>query len=236
MSEERAEYQVATVASAAVMSVKGIADRVNLVHQVMKGVMHEGTHFGKVPGCGAKMVLLKPGADVLAMTFRLSPSYTVQKEDMGGGHREYTVHCIMRGPDGSIVAEGVGSGSTMERKYRYRKDQSGRTVENADIADVYNTVLKMSKKRAHIDATLTATGAADMFTQDLIEDDGLPGVVPSAIVTAETLAQLKSAIAESGKDESKILAFAKAGSLESMSQDMAVKVLAMIAKQKAGAA
>jgi hypothetical protein len=124
----------------------------------------------------------------------------------------------------------------MERKYRYRKDQSGRTVENADIADVYNTVLKMAKKRAHIDATLTATGAADMFTQDLIEDDGLPGVVPSAVITAETLAQLKAAIAESGKDESKILAFAKAGSLESMSQDMAVKVLAMIAKQKAGAA
>lgn len=40
-------------------------------------------------------------------------------------------------------------------------------VANPDIADVYNTVKKMGKKRAHIDATLTATAASDIFTQDL---------------------------------------------------------------------
>lgn len=39
--------------------------------------------------------------------------------------------------------------------------------ENPDIADTYNTVLKMAKKRAHIDAVLTATAASDIFTQDL---------------------------------------------------------------------
>jgi hypothetical protein len=35
----------------------------------------------------------------------------------------------------------------------------------------HNTVLKIAKKRAHIDATLTVTGAADLFTQDLIDED-----------------------------------------------------------------
>jgi len=40
-------------------------------------------------------------------------------------------------------------------------------VENPDIADVYNTCLKMAKKRAHVDATLTCTAASDIFTQDL---------------------------------------------------------------------
>jgi hypothetical protein len=40
-------------------------------------------------------------------------------------------------------------------------------IENPDIADTYNTVLKMAKKRALIDATLTATAASDIFTQDL---------------------------------------------------------------------
>jgi len=45
-------------------------------------------------------------------------------------------------------------------------------VENPDIADIYNTVLKMAKKRALIDATLTATAASDIFTQDL--EDYLP--------------------------------------------------------------
>ena len=40
-------------------------------------------------------------------------------------------------------------------------------IENPEIADTYNTVLKMAKKRALIDATLTATAASDIFTQDL---------------------------------------------------------------------
>jgi len=39
--------------------------------------------------------------------------------------------------------------------------------ENLDIADQYNTVLKMAKKRAHIDAMLTATAASDIFSQEL---------------------------------------------------------------------
>lgn len=49
-----------------------------------------------------------------------------------------------------------------------------KAVENPDLADCYNTVLKMSKKRAHVDATLTATAASDIFTQDL-EDMGSQG-------------------------------------------------------------
>lgn len=44
-------------------------------------------------------------------------------------------------------------------------------IENPDIADEYNTVLKMAKKRAQIDAVLTVTGASEYFTQDL-EDFG----------------------------------------------------------------
>lgn len=40
-------------------------------------------------------------------------------------------------------------------------------VENPDPADTWNTVLKMAKKRAQVDATLTAVGASDILTQDL---------------------------------------------------------------------
>lgn len=45
--------------------------------------------------------------------------------------------------------------------------------ENPDIADTYNTCLKMAKKRWLVDAVLTATAASEMFTQD-VED--LPNV------------------------------------------------------------
>lgn len=46
------------------------------------------------------------------------------------------------------------------------KQQIGR-MENPDIADVYNTVLKMAQKRAHVGVTIMATAAGDIFTQDL---------------------------------------------------------------------
>lgn len=42
-------------------------------------------------------------------------------------------------------------------------------VENPDVADQANTVLKMAKKRAFVDAILTVTGASRIFTQD-VED------------------------------------------------------------------
>lgn len=41
--------------------------------------------------------------------------------------------------------------------------------DNPDIADQYNTVLKMAKKRAYVDAVLTIAGVSDIFTQDLEE-------------------------------------------------------------------
>lgn len=46
--------------------------------------------------------------------------------------------------------------------------QAGR-VENEDTASLENTISKMAQKRAHIAATLNATGASRIFTQD-IED------------------------------------------------------------------
>lgn len=42
-------------------------------------------------------------------------------------------------------------------------------VENTDVADQYNTILKMAKKRALVDATLTVTAASDIFAQDIEE-------------------------------------------------------------------
>jgi hypothetical protein len=45
--------------------------------------------------------------------------------------------------------------------------QEASRIENPDPADLYNTVLKMAKKRAQVDATLTAVGASDILTQDL---------------------------------------------------------------------
>ena len=45
--------------------------------------------------------------------------------------------------------------------------RGGEKTEGDNPADHYNTVLKMAKKRALVDAVLTATAASDIFTQDL---------------------------------------------------------------------
>jgi len=66
-----------------------------------------------------------------------------------------------------------------EKGFGCKKDESGQwqwckfegKEINKDIADIYNTILKMAKKRAFIDATLTVTGVSDIFTQD-IEEQG----------------------------------------------------------------
>lgn len=196
-------------------TISEVSAQVGKIQELMKAVMHDGEHYGVVPGCGLKPSLLKPGAEKLCFVFKLAPEFQVDKTEGQNGHREYSIVCRLRSMHtGQIVGEGVGSCSTMETKYRYRNsamkcpscgaeaiikgkaeygggwlcygkkggcgakfeendagivNQPVGKVENPDIADVYNTVLKMAKKRAHVDATITACAASDIFTQD-IED------------------------------------------------------------------
>lgn len=65
-----------------------------------------------------------------------------------------------------------GCGSKWEDGDPEIEGQSVERVECENPADFYNTVLKMAKKRAFVDATITATAASDIFTQDVGDDDG----------------------------------------------------------------
>lgn len=58
----------------------------------------------------------------------------------------------------------------------------GEKQEHDNPADYYNTCEKMAKKRAHVDAILTATAASDIFTQD-VED--MSEVIPGAAEAAK---------------------------------------------------
>lgn len=184
--------------------------RANMVTEIKRQIMKNGTHFGVIPGCGDKPTLLKNGAELLCMAFKLAPEAKVEIADLGNGHREYTVTTTLVSiATGTPIATGLGSCSTMESKYRYRNvsdfELTGQPIpadakerkqeyrrqgygmkkvdgawewvrfkdsakaENPDIADQYNTVLKMASKRSLVDATLKATGGSCEFTQD-IED------------------------------------------------------------------
>lgn len=75
--------------------------------------------------------------------------------------------------DAAIAA---GTARTATRKTKKDKDLPGREIdvtavfyqlENPEIFDQVNTIIKMGKKRAHVDATLAAGRLSELFTQDL---------------------------------------------------------------------
>lgn len=153
-----------------------VRTQVNQIQYLMKEVLSENEHFGKIPGCGNKPSLFQSGAEKIAFMFHLVPTYEIKRIDLPRDHREYETKCILTNRDtGQIMGEGFGTCSTMESKYRYRNVWNPQTQkkdirkENLDIADTYNTVLKISKKRAFVDAVKSTTAASDIFTQD-IED------------------------------------------------------------------
>jgi hypothetical protein len=146
-------------------SVAEVRSQVGKIQALMEAVMQKDQHYGVIPGTSGKPSLLKPGAEKLCFVFRYAAEFSIERIDLPDDHREYIVGCTLKDTTGRIVAQGVGSCSSKEKKYRYRKNGD----ENPNIADVYNTVLKMAKKRSHVDATITACAASDIFTQD-VED------------------------------------------------------------------
>lgn len=142
------------------VNIQDVKQGAETLAKVLADAMQEGVDYGIIPGCGNKPALLKPGAEKLCSLYHLAPKYTVERIDSEKGHREYIITCSLTHIEtGLFVGEGLGSCSTMEKKFRTRNP----------IEDQYNTVLKIGKKRSLIDATLTATHASALLTQDIDE-------------------------------------------------------------------
>ncbi|MDI6721868.1 MAG: hypothetical protein QMD85_05720 [Candidatus Aenigmarchaeota archaeon] len=163
--------------------------QVNLIQEVMKSVMQKGQHYGVIPGAGDKPTLFKAGAEKIMTVFRLAADPEVKDLSLHDVMR-YRVTCrLLAQSTGSLVGAGVGEASSDEEKYKWRyavseaewnatpedrrriKYKRDGQINQVRInpADVANTVLKMAKKRALVDAVLTVTAASDIFTQG-IED------------------------------------------------------------------
>lgn len=168
---------------------------VKAVQEVMRSVMKSNVHYGAIPGAGDKPTLLKPGAEVLCMTFRIADRYEVDDLSRDGVIR-YRVKCIGEHQvSGATLGSGLGECSTDEEKYRWRKavckEEFDATPDNmrrvkfgrksgghytaqqirTEPADLANTALKMACKRAKIAMVLNVTAASDMFSQDLEDLD-----------------------------------------------------------------
>jgi hypothetical protein len=60
-------------------------------------------------------------------------------------------------------------------------------IENPDIPDTWNTVIKMAEKRARVDVVLAVTGASALFTQDVEDGQSSPDQ-EAAVAQAQTAA------------------------------------------------
>jgi len=106
-----------------------VVRQVAKIQEIMKVVMKRDEHYGVIPGCGDKPTLLKSGAEKLAFTFRLAPDFVIEQVDQNNGHREYRVVTrITNSVTGDFLGSGVGAASTMETKWRYRSENTGKPV------------------------------------------------------------------------------------------------------------
>jgi len=152
--------EIVEVSNAAIMLPPSrIIERARAIHEIMKEAMKDGTDYGVIPGCGSKPTLLKPGAEKLLMMFQVAPKVSVVDLCTPDVYR-YRVLVSLISQAGVYLGDGIGECSSLEKKWT-----------RPNPADVANTVLKMAKKRALVDAVLTVLGASDIFTQD-IEDTG----------------------------------------------------------------
>jgi hypothetical protein len=172
-----------------------IAQSSAIIKRLVNGILKKDVHYGVIPGT-QKPTLFKAGAEKILSTFMISAdieTFDLSTDDC----IRYRVKVTGCTPDGTIVGYGIGECSTDEEKYRWKKPVCDQEWDAADPtmrrekwfkgttpykqkqirtvpADLGNTILKMAKKRAMIDMTLTATAASDTFDQDLEE---LAGVI-----------------------------------------------------------
>ncbi len=150
------------------------------------------------------------------------------KEEFGGGWVCFKKKggCGAKFPDGEEAIE---------------KQPRGR-VPNEDLADTYNTVLKMANKRSLVAAVLNTTAASDIFTQD-IEDLAPQSAAPASepaeeipqLLTPEQKEQIHAKLSECGVDIAALLKKANLADLSELASADVPGALVWISKQKKAA-
>jgi len=173
-------------------TVKKELQKIQQYQHIVQQTLIEGLDYGVIPGT-SKPTLLKPGAEKIVKIHGLTDEYEIIEriENWEKPFFYYLFKCKLKNLKGITVSEGVGSCNSLENRYRWRwvreddlpqginkntlttrTTQAGLVlyrIENDDIYSQVNTLEKMAKKRAFVDATLSACRLSAVFTQD-IED------------------------------------------------------------------
>lgn len=145
-------------------AIQATLGKVSTFKNIIKSIFKEGYHFGTIPGT-PKPSLWQPGAETILMSFGLADEYTVtdSEKDWENGFFYFEVKCSLS-KYGFKVAEGLGSCNTKEKRYQRIDERTGELKQ--DPYTLANTILKIAKKRALVDAAKRVAGLSDVFTQD----------------------------------------------------------------------
>ena len=143
--------------------IQGTLTKIAQFQQLVQNQLKQNHDYGIIPGT-PKPTLLKPGAEKILMLMGLRSEFEIvdSTRDFEKGFFQYQVRCKLYRGD-ILITEGLGAANTKERKYLKQ-----------DPYTIDNTVLKIAKKRALIDAVLLVASLSEVFTQDL-EDIDLKG-------------------------------------------------------------
>ncbi len=160
-SSAKTSAVVPTVATKKPVTSKSYQQKIEPIETVIASILVPNQDYGMIPGC-KKPSLLKSGAEKLCAHFGYNTQISIihRAEIYEKSLISYEIKVTVYSSSGIIHAEGVGAANSRERKFL-----------KGDFFSQINTVLKMAKKRAYVDAILTATGASGIFTQDM-EDIG----------------------------------------------------------------
>lgn len=139
--------------------LRAIADFQGLVRSQFK----DNLDFGVVPG-SKKLSMLKPGAEKVIMLLGMTSMFVKDvTRDYENGFVQYDFTCHLY-KNGIEVTQGVGTANSKEPKYIKQ-----------DVYGIDNTILKMAKKRALVDAALLVGSLSDIFTADIEDMEDLQG-------------------------------------------------------------
>lgn len=191
ITQEQPIDSLSLIESVEIDKVRVMLDKINKLQALVQNTLKKDHDYGVIPGTN-KPTLLKPGAEKIQMLFGVTSEYEITEkiQDYEKGFFAFTITCRIFKNDMKIT-EGIGHCNTKERKYI-----------NQDSYTLANTCLKMAKKRAQIDATLTLASLSEIFTQDIEDTNDFIRTEQVETMTPDDAAKIKISF---GKNKGKTL-------------------------------
>jgi hypothetical protein len=173
-------------------SFKNTMGKIQQFQRLVRENLIEGKDYGTIPGT-QKPTLYKAGAEKIVILGKLRSTFDILSEtkDYEKEFFDFEIRWNLWAGD-NLLVQGVGLCNSKEDKYRYRwitekklpsnvdksklvfRNKMGKygdykeyRMVNEDVCTLANTILKMAKKRALVDAALLVGSLSDLFTQDM---------------------------------------------------------------------